>query len=335
MRIAVTGATGFLGGAYARRALREGDEVVALVRDPAGVEARELELAGARLVRGSLADPNEILEAARGAEVLVHAAGLSHRASAEALYATHVLGTENVVRAVRAAGVRRLVVLSCADVTLCDADRVHWAEDRAPVGRPVGEYARSRLLAEEIALAHGGPDLEVVAIRPAWPWGPGDRSRLPPLLAEALRGGIRLIGRGESLLATAYVDNVVDALVDATERAEAVGHAFYVQDAEVDEARVFFEQLSHAVGVPAPRSGWPLPVERLVAAWRERRRAPGLWVADVLQRGRSSCFDVGSAARRLGWSARTSRDEGMRALAEWTARCGGAEAIASRRPPPA
>lgn len=325
MRALVTGATGFVGGALAKKLCAEGAELRVLVRSRAGEEPWMR--AGVDVRVAGLEDPNPIAEAAQGCDVVFHCAGerASH-ASERALAWVNVAGTENVLRATRYCRVPRLVHLSSADVTLTGADRLGWKEDVVLTDHPLGAALRTERLAEELALQASGEKTQVVAVRPAWIWGPGDRGELPMLIEEARSGGIRLFGRGDALFATAYVDNVVDALLAAA-RAEGVGgKAYHVADAETLTAREFFTQLSETLALPAPRAGFYL-VEYPLAWLRERRGSEGPWPVDVARRARACLLDCGRASSGLGYSARVSVDDGMRALAAWVREQGGPDAV--------
>lgn len=274
-----------------------------------------------------LGDPDAIADAAHGCEVVFHNAGIaSARAHPRALDWVNVAGTENVVNAAREAGARRVVYLSCADVSLHNADRVHWGEGRVVTVAPIDAHARSKLLAEEVALSKSDKRLEVTALRPAWLWGPGDHTTLPALCAEAASGGIRLHGSGENLFAALHIDNLVPALINAATATKAPGNAYYVADSEVLTAREFFEQLSRACGLTPPRRG----VFAIDLAWawlRERIGDDPALVSDVVRRGRASLFDVQAASRDLNFEPKVSVDEGMRSLAAWVQRAGGPAAV--------
>ena len=333
MRYLITGAAGFLGAAVTRRVLAEGDEAVGLVRD-AGA-ARDLEAAGARIVTGTVGDPNDVAAAAHGCTVLVHCAAVpSHRASRRALRWTNVAGTENVLKAARKAGCERVVHVSCADVTLSNQDRVHWNEKRELDHRPLDEHAITKQVAEDLVLSENGRGIEATALRPALLWGPGDRTHLPALAREGLAGGIRLVGSGESFIATTYVESFVDAVLAAAEVTAAPGHAYLVADGELAEAREFFEQLSGAVGLPPPRTGPTYGLAYAMAWARERMRNAGPWPTDVIHRGRSTHFDCQNAMTDLDWSPRPMT-EGMERLAEWAKEVGGPAAVAAMYRPPA
>jgi nucleoside-diphosphate-sugar epimerase len=333
VRVLVTGATGFVGTVLTRALLARGDDVRVLVRTDAGAER----CGGADVRRGELGDPNTIAAAAAGCELIFHCAGESSlHASAEALAWLNVAGTENVLAAARHAGVKRLVHLSCADVTLIPRDRVHWKEE-AVLGRaPLGAHARSKLLAEEVALLGSDRQLTVTALRPAWLWGAGDSVNLPLLCKEAQSGAVQLFGRGHNFFATTHIDNLVTALIAAaTAGASGVaGQALHVADAEFVTAREFFERLCAAVTLPAPRAGiYPLAYG---AAWLRRALdREGAWPEDVVRRAHGSLLDCERAIRLLGWDPGIGLDDGMEALSRWAREVGGPSAIANLAQPAA
>lgn len=330
MDVLVTGATGFIGGAIARRLLARGDRVTALARDPSTPEARALASEGARIARGSILDPNAIASAAEGAELLVHAAGIaSPRASAGALRWTLVAGTENVLAAARHAALERVVTISSADVTLANLDRVHWDEKRDLAQPPIGERARALRLAEEIALTTSDATLAVTALRPGWVWGPGDRGALPALVREARAGGIRMYGDGRNLIATTYVETLADAVIAAAKSPRAAGQAYYVADPEFLELRELLHALTKALGLPPARTGPPFAIAYPLALVGRG----GVLPEEILLRARSTLFDVQKAIADLDFRATITVDEGMKRLAAWVTSEGGPGAITARAIP--
>lgn len=320
MKALVLGGTGFIGSAIARRLVARGDEVTVLARDP----SRGASIEGASVLSGTILDPNAIARAAAGADVIFQAVSVPPGADPRVYPWIYIAGSENVVAAARKAVVPRVVMISSADVTLANQDRIHWNERRDISDAPVGDRARALKLGEEIALALSDSDVAVSAIRPGWVWGPGDRAQLPELVREGRSGGIRLYGEGRNLVATTYVELVVDAALAAARSPHAGGQAYYVADAEFLEVREFVRTLSTALELPAPRSGVPFSIAypfaalRGDAALRER----------MLRRARSTHFDVSRAQGELDVGATVTVEQGMKALAAWVREIGGLDALA-------
>jgi len=328
----VTGATGFVGAALIRRLLAAGHEVRALGRTEVATGAAP---DGLHAISASLGDPNRMAEAMRGAEVVFHcAAENSSRSAPNACAWINVAGTENVINAARGAGVRRVVHVSCCDATLVNRDRVSWKESHPLGEQPLDAFSRSKLLAEELALQASGEAIQVCALRPAWVWGPGDRRTLPALCREAARGRVQLCGRGENLVPTVYVENLVDALLLAADAEAARGRCYHILDNEVLNAAEFIGQLCSSIGLSAPaRGSYALAYAR---AWLgERLQQPGLTRADVVRRGRSALFDGTAAANDLGYEAHVTIAEGMESLAAWAKEVGGPSGIARTERQPA
>ncbi len=169
MRVLVTGATGKVGHAVATALLERGDEVRALVRDP----ARAAIPPGAEPVRGDATDTESLAEAVRGCELVFNAMGLPEQWLADPLlfHDVNARGSENLVRAARGAGVRRVVHTSTIDVF--HAERGERFDESRLADYPKGTaYERSKQEAERLVLAVGG-GMEVVLVNPAAVYGPG------------------------------------------------------------------------------------------------------------------------------------------------------------------
>ncbi|MEP7358973.1 MAG: NAD-dependent epimerase/dehydratase family protein, partial [Anaerolineales bacterium] len=115
LKVLVTGGTGFVGGALARRLRAEGAAVTALGRSRAA--GALLERDGIAFVAADLADAAAVAAACRGQDWVFHAGALAAPWGPYALfYAANVTGTENVVRGCQQHGVRRLIHVSTPGV---------------------------------------------------------------------------------------------------------------------------------------------------------------------------------------------------------------------------
>jgi nucleoside-diphosphate-sugar epimerase len=167
--VLVTGPTGKVGNAVARALHARGDDVRALARDPAA--AADVLPAGVEVVRGDVTDPASLGPAVAGCELVFNAMGVPEQwtKDEELFERVNARGTENVVRAAAAAGVRRVVQTSTIDVF--HAEQGGRFDERDLAAYPKGTaYERSKQHAEELALA-AGDGTEVVFANPAAVYG--------------------------------------------------------------------------------------------------------------------------------------------------------------------
>jgi len=172
MRFLVTGATGKIGNGVARQIAERGDDVVALVRDPA--KARDLLPSGVELARGDVTNPASLRVAAEGIDGAFNCMGLFEQWFADPGIFDRVNGegARNVIAAAREAGAKRAVHTSTFDVfhapqggTVSEAEIADYAKDTA--------YERSKQLAERLVLEEAERGIEVVIANPSSVYGPG------------------------------------------------------------------------------------------------------------------------------------------------------------------
>ncbi len=322
VRVLVTGASGMLGAATARALADRGHRVTVLQRRPAGLGLPE--------VLADVADADAVRAAAAGHDAVIHLAAKVNVTGPWAAYErTNVGGTRAIVDACRAVGVERLVHVSSPSVSHAGRSLVGVTAAPADPDGARGPYARSKAIAERLALAADGDRLAVVAIRPHLVWGPGDPQLIARIVARARAGRLPLIGRGAVLVDTTYVDNAVDALLAALDRAPAAhGQALVVTNGEPRPIRDLLESICAAAGVPGPRRQippWLASAGGLVAegVWslRQRRRPseddPPLTRFLAEQLSTAHWVDQRSTREVLDWRPRVGLDEGFARLAAY------------------
>ncbi len=311
MRIAVTGATGFLGGHLVDRLLAEGREVIAIVRDPS--KASALEGRGVEIVFGDLTGP---LETTLAADAFVHAAALSSNWGRRADFvAANVDGTETAIALARSMGVRRLVHISSPSIYFRLADQFAVPEDMA-LPAPINAYAETKAVAEARALA--ATDLRPMVLRPRGIYGRGDTALLPRLVRAASRGPLPLLRDGQAITGLTHVDDVVEAIVAAIDSGDTASGLALNISGEARRVRDIAESACARHGISAR---WrPLPtglafagarlMEALCAALPGRPEP----IATVYSLGLfaySQTLDTSRAADLLGWRPRVGFDEGL------------------------
>ncbi len=321
MTVVVTGATGFIGGALARRLVETGTEVRGLVRPGGG---RRPLPAGVRPVPGDLGDRAALIAAFDGADVVYHCAGLvADWGPYDAFHAANVAGTGTVMSAARGAGVARVVHMSSVSVYGFPGGS-ELDEDTPFVPRPSDPYVTSKAAAEAVARAAHGRGLEVAILRPAGVYGPGDTTTSAPLLDALAARRFVFVDGGRHRMAPIHVDNLVDLAIRAGTRAEAAGEAFNAVDDGHVTWRDYIAWMCDGLGCPMPRVSlpgalaWPLAgaVETLARVTR-RRRAPPVTRYRVRAVMRDHHYATTKAKERLGWQPRIATRAGVAGTVAW------------------
>jgi nucleoside-diphosphate-sugar epimerase len=318
VKVLVTGASGFLGGAVAREIAAAGHEVRTFQRRPSGV-------VGVDDALGSLTSPADVSRALEGMDAVVHlAAKVSLAGDPAEFEAVNVEGTRTLLASMRDAGVGRLVFVSSPSVAHAGASIVGDDAGPADPQHARGEYARTKALAELLALGADSEALRVVAVRPHLVWGPGDTQLVERIVERARAGRLPLLDRGAALIDSTYIDNAASAIAAALERVDAVhGNAYVITNGEPRPVAELLGGICAAAGVAAP--GWSVPagVARaagsvIEAVWRVKPGAdePPMTRFLAEQLSTAHWFDQRRTRAELQWQPAVSLDEGLRRLAE-------------------
>jgi len=253
MRVFITGATGFLGGALARALVREGAEVHALVRPTADRSA----LDGVAVIwhEGDVTVPNNLSGVLAGAAWIIHAAGRLGQAGVpeEVYHRLHVDGTRNVMAAALATGSQPRVLHVSSPGVLGPNPGGPAAED-APYA-PSNPYERSKAAGELVALEFASRGLPVVTCRPGLVYGPGDRHVLG-LFQAVHRGRFFFIDGGRHLCHPTFVADAVAGMLLCL-RCGRSGAIYHVTGPRPVTFRELGETIATALGVRPPWMSLP------------------------------------------------------------------------------
>lgn len=324
MRVLVTGGTGFLGRHLAERLALEGDEVCVLTRSEASLSG--LSGLGVHLVRGDVRQWASLRQAAEGKDAIFHCAGKVEPSGRWVDFLeVNVLGTERLIQAALEHGVRRIVHVSSIGIYGPRPEGSVISEDdgydpHAGVGR--GHYTRTKIMADQLAFWYVRErSAPITVIRPATIYGPGGRSSLVRVGAKL--GPLNAVfGDGRNLLPLVYVDNVVDALVLAARREEAIGRAYNVVDDDAITQRAYLGRMGPALGSTRPTVYLPLLAVRVLAAGadlakaalRGGRRSPQGLFYRIRRSLQSVQYDTSRAKAELGWKPRVDFEEALRRM---------------------
>ena len=333
-RALVTGATGLVGSHLVERLLAEGWTVRALVRDP--MRAEWLARRGVALYPGDTLDSASFLDAARGNDVVFHAAAaITPRGGWEAYRAVNIEGTRNAVEAARAAGARLLHVSSVAvygPAARYGGGARGTDEATALLPLPAGaHYARSKRESEGIVLeAHRAGRIWGAAVRPCVVYGRRDR-QFVPRAARLFRTGLApIVGDGATTLAIVHAANVADGMVRAAMRDAAAGEAYNLANDHDVTVRGFVRLAGEGLGRPVRAVPVSLPLAR--AAVGLAGAAAGLlggagrraMIATTLGFvTRDNPFSSARARAELGWTPAVTPEEGVPEAFRWWKENGG------------
>ena len=296
MRIAVTGASGFVGGRIARTLAERSHEVLSFGRRPASALT-------APLPNYSVWNPASIIDV----DAVIHCAALVGDWGPERDYVrTNVDGTRDVLHAFASA--KRVVVVSTASVYSSHGRNVR--EDD-PTGDCLTAYGRTKAAAESLVLRER-PD--AVLLRPHIVYGPGDTTLLPRVIEAKRFDQLPVPGDGTNFVSVTHVDNLVSAVERSLESRER--GAFNIADAEpvtiAEALRTIFARLNVPVSLRfIPRSVAWRTATALETMWLSRRapRGPVLTRYVVTQLADELTLDISRARSILGYSPRwTYRD---------------------------
>jgi len=308
MRVCVTGATGFIGGALVRRLLNEGAAVRALARPSPRADA--LERLGVELIRGELADAQAVERAVSAAEIVYHIASKVEGPWVRDDVEKTLSNTQNVFEACIRQRVPHIVHMSSIAVYgLTQTDEVITESTQFdPAPRKRDSYAQSKIEEDAYAVAIGRKTrLPVTILRPGVVFGRG--RQLPVALLGFRRGNTNVVfGRRGLRYPLVYLDNLVDAVILAGSRAEGGLRQYII----IDDEDLTLGQY-HDIRTKEDRTrtlffpGWPLLAGPLIyesLAWiiaAGSRNGP-IWSRQIRRALQNRHYSTQRIRQELGWS---------------------------------
>jgi nucleoside-diphosphate-sugar epimerase len=282
MRVFVIGATGYVGGAVARRLKHDGHDVIAGVRNDAARD-RAVRL-GYETVHADVAEPATLVEPARGAEATVYAVQLQ-RPDAAAVDGAALRAIGGILAQTKGT----FIYTSGAWYYGNTGDKI--ADENAPPNPPA--VVAERPQTERIALDSTKGGVRAMVIRPGDVYGLG--GGLPAMFVQMARehGAARTIGDGQNRWPVVHCDDLADLYVRMLESA-APGAVYNAADETAFTQREIAEAAARAAGKNGAVHAWPV---------EEAAAVMGEWVKALAMDQRISSD---RARSQLGWSTRAA-----------------------------
>ncbi|MEY3221231.1 MAG: hypothetical protein RLZZ203_87 [Cyanobacteriota bacterium] len=303
MRAFVTGGTGFIGSHVVRSLLQSNCQVIVLVRRNSNLD--NLQGLAIDIVKGDLNDPN-IWEQMGGCDYLFHVAAHYSlwQKDRDLLYFNNVEGTRNILAAAETAGIQRTVYTSSvAAIGVGKLGEIVDETHQSPVEKLVGDYKKSKFLAEQVAIEAANKGQDIVIVNPSSPIGGFDIKPTPTgdIILRFLRRQM-----------PAYVDTGLN-FIDV--RDVATGHLLALQKGKSGDRYILgnqnltlkqlLEQLAQITNLPAPQTSIPAWIP-LTVAWIDEKilaplgKTPSVPIDGVRMAQQPMYYDASKAIRELG-----------------------------------
>jgi dihydroflavonol-4-reductase len=317
--VLVTGATGFIGAALVEALSRMDCSVTCLVRSTSST--RWLQNLPAKLIVGDLENAGPTREALRGIDTVYHVAGAIKAASRQGYFRTNQIGTRNLLETISSCkpDLKRFVYVSSLAAAGPSPKGMPLTEEEKP--SPISWYGESKLQSEQEVLKFA-KTFPVTILRPSAVYGPRDRETLM-IFRMIKRGCLLTPGRFTRRFNLIYVDDLVSAIMRASDCDTPSGEVFFVSRAESYTWDEVGQEIARALGksyrwIPFPRS--IAEMAGLVGdLWSKISRRPSTInsqkVTELLQP--FWICDSSKARKSLGFDPKTDLESGIGKTVDW------------------
>ena len=318
-RAFVTGASGFTGGHLCRILSEKGYSVSGFVRNSSKID--QLKKFDVQPLIGDLTDPASLNGVLKNIDVVFHVAAAYRQegVSKEQFWKVNVDGTRVMLERARGSGIQRFVHCSTVGVQGEIADPP--AKESAPYN-PGDHYQESKMEGEKLARGffekHG---MEGVVVRPVGIYGPGD-TRFLKLFKYIYNGKFRMIGDGNVLYHLTFVEDLVNGIILAGEKSQAVGQTYTIGGNEYLTLEQLIALIAGVLGKPVPKKRIPLWPVWAAAVLCENICRP-LGIEPPIYRRRldfftkDRAFDISKARKELSYEPKVTLKEGLSITAKW------------------
>jgi len=324
VKLLITGASGFLGKYVVAEALQRGFQVVAAIRHTS--DEKRLSWRNSpnlELIRIDSTQSKGLPEAIKGIDSIVHLAA-AKQGNYEMQYANTVTATENLLKAMVATNVKRLVAISTFSVfdylSIPDGGIINEDSpiENQPSYRDV--YAQTKLIQEslfqEFEQKHGG---EVTILRPGIVYG---RNNLwNANLGVNLKNSLWIRIGGNSVLPLTYVENCAQAIVNACTHQEAIGKTLNIIDNDLPTQKAYTDKILKLLSPHPSTIGINWALMRLLSrsVWLSNKilffgkiKLPGIFIPARLEaRFKPFRYSNEKAREILDWQPLYSLDEAL------------------------
>lgn len=311
-KVLVTGSGGFIGSHLVEKLVALGADVGAFVRYNSRNDYGLIELISPeirnkiKVVVGDLRDSDSVNNAVKGVDIVFHlGASISipySYISPNNYVATNILGTLNVLNAVKEYGVKKMVHTSSSEVygtaLYVPIDEKHPLQAQSP-------YSASKIGADKMVESYYlSFDLPVTTVRPFNTYGPRQSSRavIPTIISQALIKDEIKLGASSPTRDFCYVMDTASAFVKAAESPNSVGQVMNFGTGKEISIGDLAEKIASLLG------------KKIKVMTDEERIRPEKSEVNRL------LADATKAKELTGWEAQFSLDDGLKNVIDWVSK---------------
>lgn len=226
MKALVTGATGFIGSHLVEALLQRGTHVRCLVRNKNHLGW--VKDCSVEYVIGDCREKKSLKQAVQNVDQVFHLAGATAAIDEKTYFEVNGLGTENLVQACIENNPRLKKFIYLSSQAAAGPSRIGGKKKESDPCEPVSPYGKSKLLGEELAMAHA-EELPLLILRPCAVYGPRDKGFFT--LFKCLSRNIKpCLSDHDQQISMCYVEDLVLAILLAAETRTASGETFFLSD---------------------------------------------------------------------------------------------------------
>lgn len=290
-----------------------------------GQDEKELKQLSDRIdvVHGDVRNPEDCMAFTNNAAeaVLIHIAGVIHPDKVSTFFAINRDGTENMLKAAVANGIKRAVVMSSNSPCGCNPFRDHLFDEHSAY-HPYMNYGKSKMEMEQVVKKFTDEGrLETVVIRAPWFYGPDQPDRQILFFSMIKEGKGPIVGDGNNLRSMAYLDNLSQGLLLAAFQPQAKGQTYWIADEKPYTMNEIIDTIERLMekefGLTVAHKRLKLPglasdVAEIVDSTLQKLGLYNQKIHVLSEMNKTIACTVEKAKSHLGYRPQFSLEEGMR-----------------------
>ena len=316
MKALITGASGFIGKHLVKRLLEDGNHVKCLVRKNSNIE----HLNNVEFVYGDLRDKESLKKAVRDVDIVYHLGAVlgSKAENKKIIWEVNVEGTRNLLEASFNGRIKKFIFFSSF---LVYGYTKNAATEETPYTAETTYYGESKRKGEEIVEEYKKKGMNTVIVQPSIIHGPGLDFGFASLFPAVQKGRFLFIGGGNNLEQLGYIDNLIDGVILAAKKNNAIGQKYIIGDSEILTFNEIVNEISNILNVNIPKVHVPEKIARisvfpLNVLSKITGINPPLDHKRINFMTKNQAGSIEKAKRELGYKPKISSKEGLRRTIE-------------------